>query len=182
MGKKTLGKVENAGYQHCLLFPQCFQKVYSSWSWKPGIVWERVNSICQYITTYHFIWLYWEYQFYAVWIFIYFHQGSVTASPGVSGTVQCNFETKDLCGYSQPRNTDNFDWTWKTGSSPTRNTGPTVDHTTGTNAGKREKVIVKPLNEFRLFTSSQTILCFNCPSEEGFLCVKMILMSTHNIG
>ena len=26
MGKKIVGKGENAGYQHFLLFPQCFQK------------------------------------------------------------------------------------------------------------------------------------------------------------
>ena len=30
--ENILGKVENAGYQHCLLFPQCFQKLT-----KPGI-------------------------------------------------------------------------------------------------------------------------------------------------
>ena len=27
--KNTVGKVENAGYQHFLLFPQCFQKPFS---------------------------------------------------------------------------------------------------------------------------------------------------------
>ena len=32
-------KGENAGYQHFLLFPQCFQKPSSSWSLKVGIVW-----------------------------------------------------------------------------------------------------------------------------------------------
>ena len=33
------GKGENAGYQHFLLFPQCFQKDSSSRSLKVGIVW-----------------------------------------------------------------------------------------------------------------------------------------------
>ena len=33
------GKGENAGYQHFLLFPQCFQKASFSWSLKVGIVW-----------------------------------------------------------------------------------------------------------------------------------------------
>ena len=42
----VLGRVENivekgvnAGYQHFLLFPQCFQKSSSSGSLKVGIVW-----------------------------------------------------------------------------------------------------------------------------------------------
>ena len=39
------GKGENAGYQHFLLFPQCFQKASSVGPWKPGIVWERVKSV-----------------------------------------------------------------------------------------------------------------------------------------
>ena len=33
------GKGENAGYQHFLLFPQCFQKAYFCVSLKVGIVW-----------------------------------------------------------------------------------------------------------------------------------------------
>ena len=37
------GKGENAGYQHFLLFPQCFQKASFSGSLKVGIVWERVK-------------------------------------------------------------------------------------------------------------------------------------------
>ena len=32
-------KGENAGYQHFLLFPQCFQKLSFSGSLKVGIVW-----------------------------------------------------------------------------------------------------------------------------------------------
>ena len=32
-------KEENAGHQHFLLFPQCFQKVSSTGSLKVGIVW-----------------------------------------------------------------------------------------------------------------------------------------------
>ena len=33
------GKGENAGYQHFLVFPQCFQMVFFSGSLKVGIVW-----------------------------------------------------------------------------------------------------------------------------------------------
>ena len=37
--EKIAGKGENAGYQHFLLFPQCFQKPSVSGSLKVGIVW-----------------------------------------------------------------------------------------------------------------------------------------------
>ena len=38
-----MGKEENAGYQHFLLFPQCFQKASPLGSLKVGIVWYRVK-------------------------------------------------------------------------------------------------------------------------------------------
>ena len=37
--ENIVGKGEIAGYQHFLLFPQCFQKVSFSGSLKVGIVW-----------------------------------------------------------------------------------------------------------------------------------------------
>ena len=37
--ENIVGKGENAGYQHFLLFPQCFQKVSFSGPLKVGIVW-----------------------------------------------------------------------------------------------------------------------------------------------
>ena len=37
--KNVVGKGENAGYQHFLLFPQCFQKASFSISSEVGIVW-----------------------------------------------------------------------------------------------------------------------------------------------
>ena len=43
----TLGKGENAGYQHFLLFPPCFPEHSSLESFKVGIVWERVKSNLQ---------------------------------------------------------------------------------------------------------------------------------------
>ena len=39
MVENTVGKGENAGYQHFLLFPQCFPKLSSLGSLKVGIVW-----------------------------------------------------------------------------------------------------------------------------------------------
>ena len=38
-----VGKGENDGYQHFLLFPLCFQKHYLLGSLKVGIVWLRVE-------------------------------------------------------------------------------------------------------------------------------------------
>ena len=37
--KNIVGKGENAGYQHFLLFPQCFQKASFLGSLKVGTVW-----------------------------------------------------------------------------------------------------------------------------------------------
>ena len=37
--ENIVGKGENDGYQHFLLFPQCFQKPSQSWSLKVRIVW-----------------------------------------------------------------------------------------------------------------------------------------------
>ena len=36
--ENIVAKEENAGYQHFLLFPQCFQKAFSSGSLKVGIM------------------------------------------------------------------------------------------------------------------------------------------------
>ena len=46
--ENIVGKEENAGYQHFLLFPQCFQKAFSSGSLKVGIAYEELT---QYQTT-----------------------------------------------------------------------------------------------------------------------------------
>lgn len=53
------------------------------------------------------------------------------ACPGIGS---CDFET-DLCGFIQRRD-DTFDWLRKAGSTPTVNTGPTVDHTLGSTSGQ----------------------------------------------
>ena len=42
--ENIVGKGQNAGYQHFLLFPQCFQKVSSLESLKARIEWEGVNE------------------------------------------------------------------------------------------------------------------------------------------
>ena len=43
--------------------------------------------------------------------------------------VGCNFD-KSTCGFVQD-NSDNFNWTRHMGSTPSSNTGPSADHTTG---------------------------------------------------
>ncbi|XP_078658171.1 MAM domain-containing glycosylphosphatidylinositol anchor protein 1-like [Branchiostoma floridae x Branchiostoma belcheri] len=45
----------------------------------------------------------------------------------------CDFDS-DLCGYNQDT-ADDFDWTRDSSGTPSVNTGPTADHTTGTSSG-----------------------------------------------
>ncbi|KAM6901008.1 MAM domain-containing protein 2-like [Lycodopsis pacificus] len=42
----------------------------------------------------------------------------------------CDFEA-GLCGYTQDKQSDDADWEWRRGSTPTSYTGPRGDHTTG---------------------------------------------------
>ena len=42
--ENIVGKGGNAGYQHFLLFPQCFEKASFPYTSKGVIVWEWVNS------------------------------------------------------------------------------------------------------------------------------------------
>ena len=43
--ENIVGKGENAGYQHFLHFPQCFEKAFFPDTSKGVIVWERVNCL-----------------------------------------------------------------------------------------------------------------------------------------
>ena len=43
--ENIVGKRENAGYQHFLLFPQSFEKVFLSGHLKIRIVWSRLKRI-----------------------------------------------------------------------------------------------------------------------------------------
>ncbi|XP_071506658.1 MAM and LDL-receptor class A domain-containing protein 1-like [Diadema antillarum] len=49
------------------------------------------------------------------------------------GDISCDFEI-DICNFTDD-STDDFDWTRKSGSSSTGDTGPDVDHTHGTSLG-----------------------------------------------
>lgn len=50
---------------------------------------------------------------------------SVSSLPG-----HCDFEA-GLCGYTQDKHSDDSDWEWRRGPTPTSYTGPRGDHTTG---------------------------------------------------
>ena len=49
--ENIMGKEENAGYQHFLLFPQCFQKALSSGLLKARIGLQRVKYYAKLIHT-----------------------------------------------------------------------------------------------------------------------------------
>ena len=51
--------------------------------------------------------------------------------------ISCTFE-QGLCGWENVRGSslDQFDWTLWNGSTPSRKTGPSVDHTHGTSKGE----------------------------------------------
>ena len=58
----------------------------------------------------------------------------ISMTPGpCPGIGSCDFET-DTCGWIQRRD-DVFDWTRRSGPTPSSSTGPTVDHTLGTTTG-----------------------------------------------
>ncbi|KAK7488811.1 hypothetical protein BaRGS_00019946, partial [Batillaria attramentaria] len=64
---------------------------------------------------------------------------------GVAGSpVDCNFDS-GICSYEQVRG-DDFDWTRHSGRTPTRNTGPDTDHTTGHGDGESDFLDVSVTN------------------------------------
>ena len=52
--ENIVGKGENAGFQHFLLFPQCFQKASFLYTSKSVIVWEWVNWL-QFLSKTNFL-------------------------------------------------------------------------------------------------------------------------------
>lgn len=59
----------------------------------------------------------------------------INPTPGPLVINNCDFES-NLCGYVNDKSGDNFDWTRQTGRTASSNTGPSSDHTLGTNSGK----------------------------------------------
>lgn len=60
--------------------------------------------------------------------------GGTTPPPLTS----CNFESPSICGWTQDKN-DQFDWTRDNGGTASSGTGPTIDHTSGTQQGTKMK-------------------------------------------
>ena len=48
--ENILGKGENAGYQHFLLFPECFKKSFPQGSLKVGNVWYKAECHRKYLS------------------------------------------------------------------------------------------------------------------------------------
>ena len=65
----------------------------------------------------------------------------------------CNFDVS-MCGFVQDSN-DKFDWTRHNGSTPSTNTGPSFDHTTGNLTGEL-------LTNSSVHLASSTISNENC--------------------
>lgn len=62
---------------------------------------------------------------------------NTTANPLTATTIaqlSCNFESQSICNYHQ--STTGLQWKWQHGGTPSANTGPSSDHTTGTATGK----------------------------------------------
>ena len=68
----------------------------------------------------------------------------------------CNFEAGS-CTWTNVQSTDDFDWLRGSGSTPSFNTGPSVDHTTNTTGGKIMSHVIH-LIEVNSFCGH---LCFN---------------------
>lgn len=65
--------------------------------------------------------------------------------PFITGS--CDFEEKSFCTWLNVPNAnrsvglDDFDWTLGSGSTPSWQTGPSTDHTTGTSVGEFSRQI-----------------------------------------
>lgn len=61
---------------------------------------------------------------------LHHHHHRVAGSLALSLPGHCDFEA-GLCGYTQDKQSDEADWEWRRGPTPTSYTGPRGDHTTG---------------------------------------------------
>ena len=62
--------------------------------------------------------------------------GGTTPNPQ-SGATSCDFESSSICGFMQDHSGgDKFDWLRDNQGTTSGGTGPSVDHTLGTRAGR----------------------------------------------
>ena len=85
----------------------------------------------------------------------------VIVKDGACGTpTDCNFET-DLCQWTNVQNADDFDWLRGQGATKSRFTGPSVDHTIGTDRGisciNNTKSVVESLLLSYMLTGTATL-------------------------
>ncbi|XP_070536976.1 tyrosine-protein kinase receptor-like [Ptychodera flava] len=57
------------------------------------------------------------------------------ACAGMPESARCDFEDENMCGWFNEATDDDFDWKRHFGRTPTKNTGPSRDHTLGTDQG-----------------------------------------------
>ena len=60
----------------------------------------------------------------------FYHFTAASSQPAT-----CNFESTNICAYTQDKTSDKFDWRRASGSTGSRGTGPSNDHTYGTRNG-----------------------------------------------
>ena len=53
----------------------------------------------------------------------------------IAGTSTCNFDSRNLCTWTNDHQNDQFDWQLRNGRTPSGQTGPTNDHTKGNAQG-----------------------------------------------
>ena len=84
-------------------------------TWEETVLWEKVQSKTKY--------------------FMIKFKMQTQMGECVVNSNTCQFEDKNLCGYTLDDNGD-YQWVWTQGSSPSSNKGPqTGDHTTNTETG-----------------------------------------------
>ena len=86
--------------------------------------------------------------------------------------MSCTFETS-FCGFTQDK-TDDFDFTRRMGTTPSYDTGPTIDHTLGTNLGESRDLFILLSLESRLDTCNSLLLNWISPQKIKYLVSTMI--------
>ena len=68
----------------------------------------------------------------------------------VDATLDCDFSSKYMCGYSVPEDTQ-YTWARAKGRTPSLNTGPDFDHTSLSPDGKTNQFKEGRIQDFRVF-------------------------------
>ena len=63
------------------------------------------------------------------------YRGTTRSEPSNQQLLFCNFDNSGSCNWIQDDSQDDFEWHLNRGLTPSRNTGPMADHTTGSSTG-----------------------------------------------